>query len=98
MERIVRQVRKIKIYIPSYYVDGGMGFQGSTVKETVFYEGDYTTKEEIDKKIQKAQTEWDIEYPKRWCPYWYKEVQVHQWWETVEIISENSLQSNLSMI
>ena len=59
MERIVKQIRKIKIYIPSYYVDGGMGFQGFTGKEQVFYEGDYTTKEEIDKKIQKIQAEWE---------------------------------------
>jgi hypothetical protein len=87
MERIVKQIRKIKIYVPKYYIDGGMGFRGSWANGITYYEGDYTNKTEMDKKIEEAKAHWEIEKHNRWGASMEKVI-VNEWWEIVEIISE----------
>ena len=86
MERIVKQIRKIKIHVPKYYIDGGMGFRGEWAEGITYYEGDYTNKTEMDKKIEEAKAHWDTVKNKRWGSM--EKVLVSEWWENVEIISE----------
>jgi hypothetical protein len=85
MTRTVRQIKMAKIYVPKYFVDGGQGFGGNWVKETVYYEGAYTNKTDMEERFAKAKTEWDEEKNIRWGACCTKVV-FEEWWEILEIL------------
>lgn len=85
MERIVKQILQIKIYIPAFNEDFGMG--GSIWhKAKVYYEGEYTADDIIKEKIAEAEADLRIIKKTCWTDYDLK-VEVRTCWETVEIIS-----------
>ena len=86
MERIVKQIRKIKIEVPGYYVDDGQGFGGSMAKGIVYYDGLYTNTQDIEQKINDAKASWAIEQKRRWGAEREKVI-IEDWWENIEIIS-----------
>lgn len=85
MERIVKQVKMLKIYVPEYYVAGGQGFCGTWGKEKVYYKGNFISDEDTQTRFEQAKKEWDIEKNLRWGALLEKVV-VNTWWENVEIL------------
>lgn len=85
MERIVKQVKMLKIYVPSYYVDGGQGFRGSWTKEEIYYMGHFISEEDAQTRFELAKKQWDIEKERRWTGFLHK-VKMDTWWENVEIL------------
>lgn len=85
MERIVKQVKMLKIYVPRYCVDLGQGFGGAWVEEEVYYRGKFISEEDTQARFEQAKKEWDIEKRCRWGAF-LKEVKINTWWEDVEIL------------
>lgn len=97
MERIVKQIRKIKIYIPAFSEVFGMGGGSIWHKAKVYYEGEYTTDDIIKEKIAEAEADLRIIKKTCWSNYDLK-VEVRTCWETVEIISSDCAHKDICTI
>ena len=87
--RILKQIKMVEIKQPKYYVDGGMGFCGDWVEEQIYYKDIFTTKEKVQEEFEKAKELWKKEKETRYGASCV-EVEINEFWETVEIIEEKA--------
>lgn len=88
MERIVRQKRMVEIFRPSVYEDLGMGFRGYAYPQNTYYKGEYTSPEDIAKRVAEATVDTEAFYKDKWCER--KPIEVLEWWENIEILSQGA--------
>lgn len=82
MERIVRQVKMLKIYAPVYY---DHAYVSRSLGEEVYYIGKFISEEDTQTRFELAKKERDIDEGRRWAAL-VGQVKTDTWWENVEIL------------